>query len=135
MMPKRSIDTKTFYLDKDQEKPVYCLDAIVKNNYKSAIITEGPFDCLTCWEYGFPAVATLGRLSDYQIEQLNKSGLNVIYAMFDNDAAGRSFAKVLKAKLAKRILVIDVQIPNNKKDINELSRQEFLQALENAKNS
>ena len=64
---------------------------------------------------------------------LNKSGLNVIYAMFDNDVAGRSFATVLKAKLAKRILVIDVQIPNNKKDINELSKQEFLQALENAK--
>ena len=47
MMPKRSIDTKTFYLDKDIEKPVYCLDYIMKNQYKTAIITEGPFDCLT----------------------------------------------------------------------------------------
>jgi DNA primase len=47
MLPKRSIDTKTFYLDKDVEKPVYCLDYIIKNNFKTAIITEGPFDCLT----------------------------------------------------------------------------------------
>ena len=47
MLPKRSIDTKTFYLDKNIEKPVYCLDYIMKNQYKTAIITEGPFDCLT----------------------------------------------------------------------------------------
>ena len=135
MMPKRSIDSKIFYLDKDQEKPVYCLNYIMKENIKQAIITEGPFDCLTCWEYGMPAVATLGRISDYQIEQLNKSCLTIIYAMFDNDAAGRAFNKVLKSKLNSRILVVDVQIPNNKKDINELTKQEFQKALENAKNS
>lgn len=135
MMPKRSIDTKTFYLDKNQEKPVYCLNYIIKDNIRQAIITEGPFDCLTSWEYGYPAIATLGRLSDYQISQINKSCLNIIYAMFDNDVAGRSFLETLKKKLDKRILVIDVQIPNNKKDINELSKQEFWQALEKAKNS
>ena len=135
MMPKRSIDSKIFYLDKDQEKPVYCLNYIMKENIKQAIITEGPFDCLTCWEYGMPAVATLGRISDDQIEQLNKSCLTIIYAMFDNDAAGRAFNKVLKSKLNSRILVVDVQIPNNKKDINELTKQEFQKALENAKNS
>lgn len=130
MMPKRSIDTKTFYLDKNVEKPVYCLDYIIKNKIKSAIITEGPFDCLTAYEYGIPACATLGKISDSQIEQLNKSGLTVLYAMFDNDAAGRSFTKTLKEKLDKRIILIDIKIPNPYKDINDMSREAFEKLFE-----
>ena len=133
MMPKRSIDTKTFYLDKDVEKPVYCLDYIMKNNIKTAVITEGPFDCLTSYEYGMPAVATLGKISDYQIAQLNKSCLTVLYAMFDNDDAGRSFLATLKKKLTKRIIIIETKFPANKKDINDLSKAEFEEILRNAR--
>ena len=135
MMPKRSVDTKTFYLDKDVEKPVYCLDYIVKNNFKTAIITEGPFDCLTGWEYGYPTCATFGKISDYQIEQLNKSCLNVIYTCFDNDAAGKSFTNILKNKLDKRILLIEVQLPTGKKDLNELSKEELDKIIKKASNS
>jgi DNA primase len=135
MMTKRSIDTKTFYLDKDVEKPVYCLDYIMKNNIKTALITEGPFDCLTGWEYGFPTVATFGKISDYQIEQLNKSCLTVIYAAFDNDAAGRSFLETLKRKLTKRIIIIETKFPANKKDINDLSKEELQQIIKNAHDS
>ena len=135
MMPKRSIDTKTFYLDKDVEKPVYCLDYIVKNNFKTAIITEGPFDCLTGWEYDYPTCATFGKISDYQIEQLNKSCLNVIYTCFDNDAAGKSFTNILKNKLDKRILLVEVQLPTGKKDLNELSKEELDKIIKKASNS
>lgn len=129
MLPKRSIDTKTFYLDKDVEKPVYCLNLINKNNVKKAVITEGPFDCATGWEYGMPTIATFGTPSDEQIAKINKSCLNVLYTMFDNDEAGRSFTEKLKRKISKRILLIEVQIPANKKDINDLSFDEFREAL------
>ena len=132
MMPKRSIDTKTFYLDKDVEKPVYCLDYIMKNNIKTAVITEGPFDCLTSYEYGYPAVATLGKISDYQIEQLNKSCLTVLYACFDNDDAGRSFLATLKRKLTKRIIIIETKFPSNRKDINDMSKEEFEKVIKSA---
>jgi len=131
MLPKRSIDVKTFYLDKEHEKPVYCLHEIVKKNIKSAIITEGPFDTLTAWTYGFPAVGTLGTISDYQIEQINRSCLNVIYAMFDNDQAGRNFLEYIKSHLDKRFIIVDVRIPNGKKDINDLSKEEFWEILNN----
>lgn len=135
MLTKRSIDTKTFYLDKDVEKPVYCLDYIMKNNIKTVLITEGPFDCLTGWEYGFPTIATFGKISDYQIEQLNKSCINIIYAAFDNDAAGRSFTETLKRKLTKRIVIVETKFPANKKDINDLSREELQEIVKNARNS
>lgn len=135
MLPKRSIDTKTFYLDKDVEKPVYCLDYIMKNNIKTVLITEGPFDCLTGWEYGFPTIATFGKISDYQIEQINKSCINIIYAAFDNDAAGRSFTETLKRKLTKRIIIIETKFPANKKDVNDLSKEELQEIIKNAQNS
>ena len=135
MLAKRSIDVKSFYLDKDVEKPVYCLDYVMKNNIKTVLITEGPFDCLTGWEYGFPTIATFGKISDYQIEQINKSCINIIYAAFDNDAAGRSFLETLKRKLTKRIIVIETKFPANKKDVNDLSKEELQETIKNARNS
>ena len=135
MLAKRSIDVKSFYLDKDVEKPVYCLDYVMKNNIKTVLITEGPFDCLTGWEYGFPTIATFGKISDYQIEQINKSCINIIYAAFDNDAAGRSFLETLKRKLTKRIIIIETKFPANKKDVNDLSKEELQEIIKNARNS
>ena len=135
MLAKRSIDVKSFYLDKDVEKPVYCLDYVMKNNIKTVLITEGPFDCLTGWEQGFPTIATFGKISDYQIEQINKSCINIIYAAFDNDAAGRSFLETLKRKLTKRIIVIETKFPANKKDVNDLSKEELQEIIKNARNS
>ena len=135
MLAKRSIDVKSFYLDKDVEKPVYCLDYVMKNNIKTVLITEGPFDCLTGWEYGFPTIATFGKISDYQIEQINKSCINIIYAAFDNDAAGRSFLETLKRKLTERIIVIETKFPANKKDVNDLSKEELQEIIKNARNS
>ena len=135
MLAKRSIDTKSFYLDKDVEKPVYCLDYVMKNNIKTVLITEGPFDCLTGWEYGFPTIATFGKISDYQIEQINKSCINIIYAAFDNDAAGRSFLETLKRKLTKRIIIIETKFPAWRKDLNDLTKEELQEIIKNARNS
>ena len=135
MLAKRSIDVKSFYLDKDVEKPVYCLDYVMKNNIKTVLITEGPFDCLTGWEYGFPTIATFGKISDYQLEQINKSCINIIYAAFDNDAAGRSFLETLKRKLTKRIIIIETKFPAWRKDLNDLTKEELQEIIKNARNS
>lgn len=135
MLAKRSIDTKSFYLDKDVEKPVYCLDYVMKNNIKTVLITEGPFDCLTGWEYEFPTIATFGKISDYQIEQINKSCINIIYAAFDNDAAGRSFLETLKRKLTKRIIVIETKFPAGRKDLNDLTKEELIKVVQEARNA
>lgn len=135
MLAKRSIDVKSFYLDKDVEKPVYCLDYVMKNNIKTVLITEGPFDCLTGWEYGFPTIATFGKISDYQIEQINKSCINIIYAAFDNDAAGRSFLETLKRKLTKRIIIIETKFPAWRKDLNDLTKEELIKVVQEARNA
>ena len=133
LLAKRSIKEKKFFLEmpKNVLKPVYCLNEINKLGIKSAVITEGPFDCLTGWEYGYPTIATLGEISDYQIEQINKSCLNVLYIAFDNDAAGKHFAEMLKSKLSLRIIPVDIKFPNGKKDLNDLTKKEFEKLLQN----
>ena len=132
MMPKRSTETKMFYLDKDIEKPVYCLDRIQKENIKTALIVEGPIDCLTGWEMGVPSIATLGQPSDEQIEKINKSCITTLYLCMDNDKAGREFTRMLKWKLSKRIIKIDIKLPVNRKDINDCTKEEFNKALQEA---
>lgn len=132
MLARRNIDTKFFYLDREQDKEVYCLNIIQKNNVKQCILTEGPIDALTGWSFGYPTIATLGNVSDYQIEQINKSCLNTIYIATDNDAIGNKIRQHIKNKLDKRIIVFDINIPKPFKDLNDLDYETFLKCLENA---
>ena len=133
MAPRRSIVYKNFYLDSDQDKPVYCLDYIIKNNITTAMICEGPFDVLTCYTYGYPAIGTFGNPSPSQIAAINRSPIKVLYLAMDNDSAGRRMANTIRAGLDSRIIVKEVEWPT--KDPNELSYEEFQKVMEKAKKS
>lgn len=81
-----------------------------------------------------PAVATMGNISEHQIELINKSGIRVLYAMFDNDKSGKMFYQKLKKGIRKDILLIYVPILIlGKKDVNDLSEDEFWRCIEEAK--
>lgn len=135
MAPARSIAYKYFVLDKDVDKPVYCLDYIIKNNISTAMICEGPFDVLTCYTYGYPAIGTFGYPSPEQIRAINRSTIKVLYLAMDNDAAGEKMRQTLRANLDPRIIIKEVHWPPGKKDPNELTFDEFNKVLTEAKNS
>jgi DNA primase len=99
------------------------------------MICEGPFDVLTCYTYGYPAIGTFGNPSPYQIEAINKSPIKVLYLAMDKDSAGRRMANTIKAGLDSRIIIKYVEWPNGKKDANELSADEFHKTMEKAKKS
>lgn len=132
MFARRSIETKMFFMDENVDKPVYGLDKIINQGIIKVLICEGPFDCLTANEYGFPAIATLGTPSPKQLEKIFKAGIRSLYLMFDNDAAGRRFTEFIKNNIDKRIMTTTVLVPNGKKDINDLTRDEFELAIKNA---
>ena len=135
MAPRRSIYNKTFIIEKDIEKAVYCLDYVIKNNFKTVLLCEGPIDALTCYTYGYPAIATFGNPGPEQIEAINRSGIKVLYLCFDNDIAGRLMTNKVKSGLSQRILVKEVKLPNWAKDPNDLAYDEFQRVIEEAKNS
>ncbi len=135
MAPRRSIYNKTFYITKDQDKPVYCLDYIIKNNISTAMIVEGPIDTLRCYTNGYPAIGTWGNPSPKQIESINKSPIKVLYLAMDNDFYGQRFSNIIRAGLDPRIIVKEVHWPSHRKDAGECTNEEFQKVMNEAKNS
>lgn len=131
MITSRSTNSKHFYIEKNKEKPLYLLNFIKKENITTALITEAQIDSLTSWSYGMPSIATFGGISSEQIKILNKSGIRVLILGFDNDAWGDKFAAQVEKEINPSILTLRMQFPKNKKDINDLTKEEFWQSLTN----
>ena len=121
---RRSIDSKRFYMPEGLDKPLYCLDLVEKLGARKVLLVEGPVDCATGWEYGYPTIATFGQPSERQVAELNRSGVRTVYLMFDNDAAGDRFKRFVRSLLDPGILVEEPVIPEGKKDINDLKEGE-----------
>lgn len=127
----RSVTTKRFWIPKDVDKHIlYLLNFAIKYNVPILGITEAQIDALTSWGYGIPCCATLGGISEEQINILNKSGIRIFITMFDNDEYGRKFTKKFNYHIRKDVLVYEMKIPNGKKDINDLSKEEFNKLLQ-----
>lgn len=135
MLTRRSVEGKRFIIDKDKQKPLYLLNYIKEHGIKKVLLVEGQIDALTACVYGFPAIATIGSITEHQIEQLNRSGIRILYTSFDNDEAGKRFKRTLMKNLRKDILTVDVDISKTgKKDINDLTEKEFWQCIDEAEN-
>lgn len=129
MLTQRSVNTKQFYIESGAEKPIYLFNRVKDKNYPFVIITEAQIDALTCWGYGVPACAFIGLGSDRQYEILNSNWIKCWVTMFDNDQAGRDATNRFNKIIRKDLFVINVKIPNGKKDINDLSEEEFNKLL------
>lgn len=125
MLTRRSVNNKTFIIDKDKEKPVYLLNFIKQEGIKEITICESQINTLTLWGYGIPSVATFGcKVTPKQIESLKKSGVTHIYIAFDPDDAGiDGTIKLIKG--LKNSIVVDVICLPSGKDVNDLTEEEF----------
>lgn len=131
MITARSTKTKLFNIPKnaDKGKLLYLLNFAIQDKVPMIGITEAQIDALTSWGYGFPCVATFGSPTKDQINLLSKSGIRVIVTLFDNDEAGIKFTNMVNRNLPKNIMTINIKLPENKKDINDLSKEEFENCL------
>lgn len=121
---RRSIEGKFFNLPTDVEKPVYGIYELPPGT-KEVIICESIFNALTCVVYGKPAVALLGTGTQYQISQLRKLGVMSYVICLDNDEAGRKGTEKLKKALAGSAIIWSMTVPNDGRDVNNLSKEEF----------
>lgn len=129
MVTARSVINKNFYIQKNIDKPVYLLNYIIKEQHPVAMITEAQIDALTAWSYGFPCCATIGSLSYSQIKILNRSGIRTFITAFDNDEHGREFTEFFNKYIKKDVILYNFKFPPNKKDINDLTKEEFWASL------
>lgn len=123
---RRSVKTKFFNYPEGVEKPVYGLYELsqLKNYPSEVIICESMIDAITCWAYGKYAVALNGLGSELQIKQLREMPCRKFILATDNDEYGKK-ARVRLRKLLRNKLITEYVFPSGKKDINDLSREEF----------
>ena len=119
----RSVERKFFRLPQGLNKPLYQGYRFCDGTYKVAYITESFLNCITCWKYNKPAMATIGTGNQKQYEILNKLPVREYILAFDPDEAGRKaterFRKNVHGKIIKELVY-----PDNR-DINDL-QEEFL---------
>lgn len=125
MLTRRSVKNKQFYIDKEKEKPVYLMNFIKQLQIHELTIVESQINCLTLWGWHVPAVATFGcNITAKQLDTLNRSDLKHIYICFDGDDAGQKGTVKLIKNLRPDILIDVIEMPS-KKDVNDLTEQEF----------
>ena len=139
---RRSVQTKFFNYPKGVEKPLYGLYELYKDSSegianssthtlgypysfpKEVIICESMIDALTCWQYGKFAVALNGLGTNLQFKQLRELPCRHFILATDNDEAGMQARQRIAKNVSNKILTQYI-LPEGKKDINELTKEEF----------
>lgn len=121
---RRSIQGKKFFMPQGLDKPVYGLYELDKNS-KSVIICESIFNALTCYVYGYPAIALFGTGTTEQIKKLRQLGVYEFILGLDPDEAGVRSANKLKNALMDVAIVSRMRDIPEGKDINDLTKEEF----------
>ena len=120
---RRAMNTKNFYMPSGLEKPLYGLYEL-GDIRDCVILCESIFNALTCYVYGYHALALFGTGTQSQITRLKLLGVKEFVLGLDPDEAGDRGCKKLKAVLKSVAIVRRMNIPSGK-DINDLSYDEF----------
>lgn len=128
---ERYIDYKRFYIPHELKKPIYLLDYIIANNITTAFVCESQINCLTLWEWGYPAIALIGTGSKSQYEILKTSGIRRYYLCLDGDDAGRKGSYRFINGMPKDVIITIINIPEGK-DVNDLTKEQFQFLLSNS---
>lgn len=135
---RRSVRTKYFNYPNGVEKPVYGLYELFRECEKvigpsddrlftppiELIVCESMIDALTCWQYGKYAVALNGLGNELQFKQLRDLPCRKLILATDNDEAGMKARQRIAKNVTNKILTQYI-LPEGKKDINELTKDEF----------
>jgi len=123
---RRSVTTKFFNYPAGAEKPVYGLYELsqLAEYPKEVYICESMIDALTIWAYGKYAVALNGLGNELQFKQLKLMPCRTFILATDSDIAGMTARKRIRSIITNKI-VKEIIFPPNRKDINDLSKEEF----------
>lgn len=120
---RRSIEGKLYNYPEDVVKPVYGLD-MIPQGCSSLIICESIINALTCWKWGYPAVALLGTGNPYQLQQLKELGIPEFVLCMDGDDAGKRATRRLKNNLSKNAIIWTIHMLDGK-DVNDIDKDTF----------
>ena len=125
-LQRRSIVGKRYYIPSGINKTDYLLGAsevLRLKLYKQPVyIVESPFNMLTLWKLGFPAICIFGTGGGNQYKMLNKLPIRHYIIALDPDEAGKKGSRKLLHNLGKTKLLSKVNYIDHR-DINELDTE------------
>jgi DNA primase len=99
---------------------------------KSVVVVEGFFDCIKVTAAGWPCVALMGCSMSQQQEELLATHFETVWLMLDGDEAGRQAADEVLPRLAERLFVRIVKVPEGKQP-DSMTVEELQAALDKQK--
>lgn len=101
---------------------LYGLHLVHQERAERVFIVESEIDCLTLWQYGFPALAMGGaNLTATQRDLLLRSPVQTLVLATDNDSVGRAIAHSITSHVNGYMRIEQMPFPANVKDVNDLS--------------
>jgi 5S rRNA maturation endonuclease (ribonuclease M5) len=131
----RSVNGKMFWFHPGGwpiRELVYGLHLIYRYNIREAVICEAEIDAMWCMTNGIPAIAVGGsKLSEVKRDLIIRSPLERLKIATDNDQAGEELREKIKEELGAYLALLDVNIPKEYKDLNEIRDGERLKTYVN----
>lgn len=129
---KRTVKHKSFYIPEGVTKPVYLLNFAVKEQWNEIYLCESQINALYMNSLGYHACACFGTGTEYQAQEIIKSGVKSVVICFDGDNAGRRGTEKMLKKLSGRLFCSYIEVPEGK-DMNDLDPDEIKDLLKNQK--
>ena len=129
---RRAINQKFFHYHEGVDKPIYGLFEIYREmrqgkEINEVYVCESMLDALVIHSWGKYAVALNGTGSKDQYNIIKKSNLRYLILATDNDDAGKRARELFKKNVTNKIIrEIDYSSYENCKDINDMSKEQFL---------
>lgn len=134
----RDVRDKKFWYEKNGDlisNHVYGLWMVIENNIKRVWAVESEIDCLYLWSLDIPAIAFgHGAITDRQRTLILNSCIDNMIVATDNDVVGHRFADVLKDEFTGWIATQRIKFPKGIKDVNEMSKEEIKNVVNNLGN-
>lgn len=127
---RRALNTKMFFMPEGLDKPVYGIYEL-PDDCKSVILCESIFNALTCWVYGYPALALFGTGTPNQMNRLKRLGCKEFVVGLDPDKAGNAGFNRIKKALKDIAIIRRIEGIPEGKDINDLTKEEFEELYQN----
>ena len=126
----RSVTDKIFWYytgGQPLRNHIYGLNFVHKTRKKRVFIVESEIDAITLWQNGHAAIALGGaNLTRRQRDLILQSPIVELVIATDNDRAGARIADSLVDQLSGYLDIKKLILPDDIKDVNELSREQLL---------
>jgi DNA primase len=109
---------------------IFGINHIYARRDSQAVLVEGEVDALYLWTVGIPAIAIGGSaFTEEKADLIKRSPIERLMIATDNDAVGRRIREEVKTKLAGYLRIEDVVLPEQYKDINEITDVEVVKTV------